>query len=91
MNLFDILRDVLKDKTGVLHEDPSFDEAFNVFMIARYLSMRRELMPYASWINVNGRNMSKENIYRFLTKSLPKTNNCYIKYIRKVKKDKASA
>ena len=86
MTIFDILRDVLKDKTGALEDEPSFEKSFNMYMIARYLSMRGDLMPYARFLNVHGRNLTARNAYRFLLESVPRTKNCFIQYIKKPKK-----
>lgn len=85
MTLFDIIDDVIRDKTGRLPEMDGFDEAMDPFMLARFLSMRRSLMPYAMWINSRGSRMTKENIYRFLVDEIPRSGDCYIKYIRKPK------
>ena len=58
MTIFDILKDIIKDKSGTLIESSEFESAFNPFMIARYLSMRKSLMPYALWLNQYGTTLS---------------------------------
>ena len=88
MTIFDILKDVIKEKQGHLTNDPEFTEAFNVYMIARFLSMRKDLVKHAQWLNKNGGTLSKENCYHFLIETVPKNNNYFIKYIKKVKKEK---
>lgn len=88
MTLFDILKDVIKEKKGNLWQDETFEEAFNAFMIARFLSMREEYIGYAQWINQNTKMLSKKDIYRYLVKGLPRSNNYFIKYIKKPKKSK---
>ena len=88
MTLFDILKDVIKEKKGDLHLDPEFDSAFNVFMLARFLSMRKDLIATAQWMNQYGCKMSKENAYRYLLANIPRSSNYFIKYIKKLKKNK---
>lgn len=88
MKIFDILKDVIQHKSGKLLDDPEFESAFNPFMIARFLSMRKDLVPYASWLNSNNKNLTKENMYRYLLMSIPRSNNSYIRYIKKVKQKK---
>lgn len=88
MTIFDILKDIIKDKTGSLTESSEFESAFNPYMIARYLSMRKSLMPYARWLNQYSSAVSKESQYKFLLQSIPQCNNHFIKYIKKAKADK---
>jgi len=82
MTIFDIIKDVLKEKTGNLIYKEDFGKVFNVYMLARYFSMRVELIPYAQWLNQYGHLMTKENAYKFLVQTVPKTNNCFIKYLK---------
>ena len=88
MKPFDVLKDVITEKTGKLLEDPSFDKDFNSFMIARFLSMRSDLMIYGNWINQYGSSLTNENIYRFLLDNIPYSRNSFVHYIKKNPKKK---
>lgn len=87
MTIFDILKDIIKDKTGKCSEHIKFESTFNVFILARYLSMKKEYMPYAQWLSRYGNHVGKLGSYKFLVKNVPKSYNSYIPYI-KSKKDK---
>ena len=87
MNLFDILKEILVEKKGDLYDHPEFDKAFNVWMIARYLSMRESLLPFAQFINQFGSTLSKKNLYLFLVKIIPKQRSSFIRYMKKKKED----
>ena len=57
-------------------------------MLARYLSMRRDLEVYADFLNKYGSVLSKENLYYYLLKNVPRSDQVFIKYISKPKKKK---
>ena len=88
LNIFNILNDIIRDKTGKLSSEPEFDKEFNIFMLARYLSMRRDLEVYADFLNKYGSVLSKENLYYYLLKNVPRSDQVFIKYISKPKKKK---
>jgi hypothetical protein len=88
LTIFNILNDIIRDKTGELVNNPEFDKEFNTFMLARYLSMRRDLEPFANYLNMYGSVLSKENLYHYLLKNIPKNDQVFIKYISKTKKKK---
>lgn len=85
MTIFDILKDILQVKSGILHTSDEFEKTFDVFIINRYLSMRDNLLPYTAIINRMNNNLSKENIYLYLVKSIPYQRNSFIQYIKKDK------
>ncbi len=90
MTFFDILEDILlKKSNGKLYLDPEFNKAFSGFMIARYLSMRESLLPFAIFMNkLNSLgSFSNEQKYIWAYKNIPKQKNSWIKYISKKKKD----
>lgn len=85
MKIYDIVRDIICDKTGVLSDNPSFDFTFNAFVVARYLSMRPEYMKYADWMNMHSNLLSKEAIYKYLVRNVPKSRNGFIEYLKRKK------
>lgn len=85
MSIFDIIKDIIKDKKGNLYLDIDFEKEFNVYLLARFLSMRKELIPYANYLNIYGTILNKESLYKYLIQSIPKTNNYFIKYLKKKK------
>ena len=87
-NFNNILSDILsKTSGGTMHEDYSFKSSFSSFMLARYLSMRVDLIKYAEIINfLNAPNgLSSEQIYKWAYKNIPKQRIPFIKYISKNK------
>ena len=88
MTIFDILKDIITDKTGKLSLEPEFEREFNVYMICRYLSMRSSYIIYGEWINQYGTYLTKENQYRFLVKHVPYSKNSFIAYMKKKKAKK---
>lgn len=85
MTIFQILDDVIRDKTGKLSDDPMFENDFNVFMLARYLSMRRDLVKYADFVNRYSKYLTVLNIYHYLLDNIPRSDRPFIKYISKKK------
>tara|TARA_R110002020_G_scaffold90534_21_gene220496 strand:+ start:269 stop:550 length:282 start_codon:yes stop_codon:yes gene_type:complete len=89
MTMFDVLADIIKHKTGKLHEEEDFKKAFNVFMVIRYLSMDERFSDAAYIANqLHNNTLSQENMYKLLIKIVPRSNNHFIKYISKAKNDK---
>lgn len=86
MTIFDLFKDIIKEKRGHLIDDPQFFEVFNLWMVVRWLSMREDLIPYAQWLNKYGSKMTIENCYHYLLVVIPRQNNYFIKYIKKSKK-----
>jgi hypothetical protein len=86
--MFDIMKDIIKDKKGNLHKEEDFSKAFNTYMIIRYLSMDKRFTDAAYIANQlhTSPNMTQENMYKLLIKIVPKSNNHFIKYISKNKK-----
>ena len=78
----------MKKSGGNMWEDASFRSGFSSFMLARYLSMRDELMPYAQMINKYQSTLEPEQVYKWAYSVIPKQRNGYIKYIAKKKKEK---
>lgn len=90
MKVYDIVRDVICDKTYSLCEEPSFEADFNPYMVARYLSMRPEYLSFAEWMNTHAKNLSKKAVYLYLTRHVPRSGNGRVEYIRRprdMKKD----
>ncbi len=85
LKVYDIVRDIIADKTGALMDEPSFDREFSPYMVARYLSMRKEYVPFADWINIYGRVLPKTLLYRFLVRHVPRSGNGFVDYIRRKK------
>lgn len=91
MTFFDIMKDILTKNNSKEYylEHPEFDKVFSPFMLARYLSMRQDLIIWARAINhLNSSKLSARNIFIFAWDSIPKQKNGYISYIKKTKKDK---
>ena len=87
MTIFDILTDIIKNKTGSLCNDSEFDKTFQNFMINRYLSMRQEFLENLCECIKLQDNLSKEQYYKLLVKSIPYSSNSYCNYIKKAKKE----
>jgi len=88
-NFYEIMSDILMKKSGGnMWEDVNFRSSFSSFMLARYLSMREELMPYAQMINKFQSTLEPEQVYKWAYAAIPKQRNGFIKYIAKKKKTK---
>ena len=88
---YNILDDILTKKSGgTLCDVYSFKSTFSPFMLARYLSMRVDLVKFSEIINMlnSGSGLSSEQIYKWAYKNIPKQKFPFIKYISKKKKDK---
>jgi hypothetical protein len=86
MNLFDILKDLIKEKSGTLCYEEGFDKAWNSYMVIRYLSMDKRFIRYANIANKIQMDLDSIQMYKFLIKIIPQNNNTWIKYISKKKK-----
>lgn len=91
MTFFDLLKIILMKsgtKEAVL-EHPEFEKAFSPYMLARYLSMRADLVVYARLINhLNTTCLDKRQMFLFAWDNIPKQSKPYIPYIKKTKKEK---
>ena len=88
--MWEIVADILLKVSGKLHENPEFQKIFSPFLLCRYLSMRNDLMAYAELLNTINSNskLSSVQFYKLAYSLIPKQKNSYIKYIKKMKKDK---
>ena len=93
MTIFDIMKGILlkaKSKEYFLNKS-EFNKIFSPYMIARYFSMRTDLIMYARILNhLNTTSLSKEQIFTFIYDAVPKQKNWYISYIKQDKKSKKS-
>lgn len=86
MTIYDILKDIITTKSGELYDDVEFEKVYNPFMITRYLSMDARFVKYINELNIYyamNKNMSKTQHYMYLITTIPKSNNSFIKYIKK--------
>jgi hypothetical protein len=86
MTLFDILRDIQKDKTGALDQEPDFEKEFSGYMVIRFLSMAdskgvRDVALQAAALNLH--DLGNKELYRYLVSAVPATKNTFIKYLKK--------
>lgn len=88
MNFFEILRNILQKTDPEMEKKPGFEQAFNSYMLIRYLSMRISLLPFAEIIQKFQRaGVSELDIYRFAYANIP-VQNPFIKYIKAKTKSK---
>jgi hypothetical protein len=85
MTTFDYLNDIIKFKTGKLHLHPQFKDTWNSFMICRWLSMSKNSLKAAAKANELALVLDAKQMYLFLTKEVPQSNQTFIKYIKKKK------
>ena len=86
MIIFDILRDILRDKTGTMDSEPDFEKVFNSFMINRYLSMHdeksvRDIVLESSRLGLE--RMGNSEYYHYLVSAVPYTGKTFIKYLKR--------
>jgi hypothetical protein len=84
--VWEIVDDILVDKTGTLLEDATYEKDFNAFLIIRYLSMNPELAPYCNYLNrlhdMRGqKSISKKQFYKLMIKLIPRTEGRF-QYIK---------
>lgn len=89
MLIFDVLRDILRDKTGTLDQEPDFKQAFSAFMVNRYLSMHEQ--PEVRDVALNAaalglHDMGAREYYQYLVSAVPQTSCTYIRYFKKASK-----
>lgn len=86
-NLFDYLRNILKDKDMALYrrhlEIDNFEEDFKKFMVLRYLSMCRD--PNVRRIVLERQflldKMDSKTAYLYLIRTVPRQVDHFIKYL----------
>jgi hypothetical protein len=84
--IWDIIDDILVEKTGTLLDSSDYEKEFNSFFIIRYLSMNENLIPYCNYLNklhdIRGqKSISKKQFYNLMIKLIPKTEGRF-KYIK---------
>lgn len=88
-SFYDCLSDILlKISGGNLYKYPEFKKHFSNFMLCRYLSMHPTLISFAEYLNKIQLKLSQEQFYKLAYFIIPKQKNGYIRYIKKVSKDK---
>ena len=86
-NLFDYLRNILKDKDLGLYrrhlEIENFEEDFKKFMVLRYLSMCRDpnvrKIIFERQLSLD--RMSSKTAYLYLLRNVPRQTDHFIKYL----------
>ena len=85
-DFFTVLGDILTKKSGGnLHEEPGFSGSMSAYMLARYLSMKDNLIIYAMIINKYQNTLTPEQIYKWAYRNVPRQTSPYIKYVKKSK------
>jgi hypothetical protein len=84
--VWEIVDDILVDKTGTLLDDAVYEKDFNAFLIIRYLSMNPMLLPYCNYLNrlhdMRGqKSISKKQFYKLMVKLIPKVDGRF-QYIK---------
>lgn len=88
-NFFDCMSDILLKLTnGKLYKSNDFDKHFSPFMVCRYLSMSKRLLPYAEYLNTVQTILDKKCFYQLAYSLIPKQKSSFIRYIKKPKKIK---
>ena len=88
-NFFDCMSDLLLKLTnGKLYKSNDFDKHFSPFMVCRYLSMNKNLLPYAEYLNTVQTILDKKCFYQLAYSLIPKQKTSFIRYIKKPKKIK---
>ena len=86
-NFFDCMSDlVLKLTNGKLYKSNDFDKHFSPYMVCRYLSMNKNLLPYAEYLNTVQMILDKKCFYQLAYSLIPKQKTSFIRYIKKPKK-----
>jgi hypothetical protein len=87
--MWELVLDILLKISGKLFLSENFEKIFSPYILCRYLSMNTRLIDYAIYLNsVNSNsNLSKEQFYKLAYSIIPKQQNSYIKYIKKIKKE----
>ena len=83
MTPFDSLDALIKHKDYEFLRREDFEKEFSPWMLARLLSMRKDLSSYADIINVYSKYLTKENVARMVLKGVPKKSQVFISYIKK--------
>jgi len=91
MNIFDFLKDVLYKKKGDLLYSPENEQEFSLYMMQRWLSMHSPHL--AKLVNATSNKLypifqNKEEQYKMLLSTIPRSNFKKINYIKKSKVDK---
>ncbi len=86
-NFFDCMSDLLlKLSNGKLYKSNDFDKHFSPYMVCRYLSMNKNLLPYAEYLNTVQMILDKKCFYQLAYSLIPKQKTSFIRYIKKPKK-----
>lgn len=86
--LFDVLRNILVDKSDEIFNDHILDElkwkTFSKFMVLRYLTMSYNSKVRDIVLNniLHLDRMPAKQLYKWLLKNIPKQNSGFIKYIK---------
>lgn len=84
--LFDILNDIKSHKKGDLLDNQEYENAFDKFMIMRWLSMNDEICEYINYVNDFHEILTKKQLYKLLIEIVPITKS-YDPYIKSEKEE----
>ena len=86
MTIFDILKDIVTNKTGTLHLQEDFEDQFQLYVLMGFLSTVPKNLPCCEYINKYGDNVTKVALYKILVAGIPYARTSYLKYPKGVKK-----
>ena len=88
-SFFDCMSDILlKLTSGKLYKSNDFEKHFSPFMVCRYLSMNKNLLPFAEYLNSVQTILDKKRFYILAYSLIPKQKSSFIRYLKKTKKNK---
>lgn len=86
-SFFDCMSDLLLKLTNCkLYMSNDFDKYFSPYMVCRYLSMNKNLLSYAEYLNSVQTIIDKKRFYILAYSLIPKQKSSFIRYIKKPKK-----
>lgn len=88
--MYEIVINILGKYSNNLYLADNFESIFSPFILCRYLSMRSSLIPYAEYLSTvySTSKLSNVNFYKLAYSLIPKQSNLFIKYIKKIEKNK---
>ncbi len=86
--MYEIVINILLKYSDNLYLADEFNSIFSPYILCRYLSMKKSLMPYAEYLNTINSTSKLSNVefYKLSYALIPKQKNSFIKYIKKAEK-----
>lgn len=90
--MYEIVTDIcMKYSGGIVCNFEDFEKVFSKYLLCRYISMKPAFIEYANYLNLIDSQdlLTNKQFYKLAYSLIPKQNNGFIRYLKKLGKKEA--